>query len=161
MEKQVILLSWLNDAYLMEKALIEILKQHSREAGQNTEVKTKIARRLRRSQLQARIIREQIYKLGGSVSYRGSTLTNHLQTIQNESACGVEDVVVRNAITEYVTHGYEIDSYRALAFAARAFGENEVAQACENIAKEEERAADRLEFTLPAAIEKFVLGLAG
>lgn len=150
------LLSWLNDAYAMEKGLVQVLENHANDVKDRPEMYRKIAEHLEKTRLHAERVRECVERLGGDVSTLKTAMGAFSGFFQGRSTGMAPDELVKNAIGDYASEHLEIASYRALIAAARALGENEVVRVCEDILRDEEDMARWLEQSLPLVVNEFL-----
>lgn len=75
---------------------------------------------------------------------------------QGRSTGASPDELVKNALADYASEHLEIASYRALIVAARALGEQQTAQVCEGILRDEEEMARWLEQNLPTVVQEYL-----
>lgn len=148
-----ILISWLSDAYSMEKSIVEVLKDHSKDASDYPEVQSKIQEHLKLTESQAERVKQCIEKLGGDVSGLKTEMLKMMGVISDLPTKFEEDKLIRNAIAEFATENFEMASYNAIATAARELEEEDVADICEEIIDEELEMAEWLDENIPALTE--------
>ncbi|MFP5285688.1 MAG: ferritin-like domain-containing protein [Thermoanaerobaculia bacterium] len=150
------LLSWLNDAYAMEKGLVQVLENHANDVKDRPDMYQKIAQHLEQTRMHAERVRECVERLGGSTSSMKTAMGAISGFFQGRSTGAAPDELVKNALSDYAAEHFEIASYRALISAARALGENEVVRICETILREEEEMARWLEHQLPMIVNEYL-----
>ncbi len=147
------LITWLNDAYAMEQALEETLKQHATDAKDDVEVHGRIERHIEETRNQAATVKECLQSLGGEVSGAKSAFANVFGAMQGMVNKPMGDTMVKNAIADYAAEHFEIATYRALIDTAEKIGESEIARKLTDILRQEQDMARFLEEKLPRAVE--------
>jgi len=151
-----ILIGWLNDAFAMEKGLVQVLENHASDVKDRPEMYRKIAEHLEKTRLHADRVRDCVERLGGSTSSVKTAMGAVSGFIHGRTTGAAPDELVKNALGDYASEHLEIASYRALIVAARALGEAEVARICEDILRDEEDMAHWLEQQLPTIVQEFL-----
>ncbi|HET9211661.1 MAG TPA: ferritin-like domain-containing protein [Thermoanaerobaculia bacterium] len=150
------LIGWLNDAYAMEKGLVQVLENHANDVKDRPEMYRKIAQHLEQTKMHAERVRECVERLGGSVSTVKTAMGAVSGFFQGRSTGASPDELVKNALSDYAAEHFEIASYRALITAARLLGENQVVQVCETILRDEQDMANWLEQSLPNVVQEYL-----
>jgi ferritin-like metal-binding protein YciE len=150
------LIGWLNDAYAMEKGLVQVLENHADDVKDRPEMYRKIAQHLEQTKMHAERVRECVERLGGSVSTVKTAMGAVSGFFQGRSTGVSPDELVKNALSDYAAEHFEIASYKALIVAARLLGENQVVQVCEAILRDEEDMAKWLEQSLPNVVQEYL-----
>lgn len=150
------LIGWLNDAYAMEKSLVQVLENHADDVKDRPEMYRKIAQHLEQTKMHAERVRECVERLGGSVSTVKTAMGTVTGFFQGRSTGASPDELVKNALSDYAAEHFEIASYRALITAARLLGENQVVQVCEAILRDEQDMANWLEQNLPNVVQEYL-----
>ncbi|HEX6903731.1 MAG TPA: ferritin-like domain-containing protein [Thermoanaerobaculia bacterium] len=150
------LIGWLNDAYAMEKGLVQVLENHANDVKDRPEMYRKIAEHLEKTKMHAERVRDCVERLGGSTSTVKTTLGAVSGFFQGRSTGASPDELVKNALADYASEHLEIASYRALIVAARALGEQDVVRICEDILRDEEDMARWLEQSLPTVVQEYL-----
>lgn len=148
-----LLVTWLNDAYATEKALIPVLENHAKDARDYPEIQSRIQRHIDETRRHADIVQGCIEHLGEDVSRVKGGWGTLLGSLKSISTGMFQDELIKNALSDYAAECFEIACYKSLIAAARHYGDNEVAQACEEILHEEEAMAQWLEDYLPQITE--------
>jgi ferritin-like metal-binding protein YciE len=148
------LIGWLNDAYAMEKGLVQVLENHASDVKDRPEMYRKISQHLEQTKMHAERVRECVERLGGSTSSVKTAMGSISGFFQGRSTGASPDELVKNALSDYAAEHFEIASYRALIVAARALGESQVVQVCETILRDEEEMARWLEQSLPTVVQE-------
>jgi ferritin-like metal-binding protein YciE len=153
-KKTDVVLTWLNDAYTMEQALVEVLDEHAQQAAEEPEVHDRIAEHLEETRQHVEIVKNCIHELGGQAG-RGkqayATMFGAGKGMINQDA---HDTLVKNAVSDYAAEQFEIATYRMLIDAATELGEDKVASDLKGILKQEESMADFLAKQLPEAVKE-------
>lgn len=148
------LISWLNDAYAMEKGLVQVLENHANDVrDHNPEAYRKMVEHLEKTRLHADRVEQCVARLGGDTSSFKSAMGQITGFFQGRSTGAAPDELVKNALADYASEHFEIACYRALIVAARSLGQNDVAQICEEILRDEEDMARWLESQLPMVVQ--------
>jgi ferritin-like metal-binding protein YciE len=150
------LIGWLNDAFAMEKGLVQVLENHASDVKDRPEMYRKIAEHLEKTKLHADRVRDCVERLGGSTSSVKTAMGTVSGFIHGRTTGAAPDELVKNALGDYASEHLEIASYKALIVAARALGEAEVARICEDILRDEEDMARWLEQQLPTIVQEFL-----
>lgn len=144
MSDRDVLVSWLNDAYAMENALIPILENHAKDAKDYPALQARIDEHVSETRRQAEMVKGCIERLGGSASTTKKTLGSLFGMAQAPATALASDELVKNIVMDFATENFEIAAYEALVAAARQCGEPEIAATCEQIIEEERRMAEGL-----------------
>lgn len=150
------LIGWLNDAYAMEKGLVQVLENHANDVKDRPEMYRRIAQHLEETKMHAERVRDCVQRLGGDVSTMKTAMGAVSGFFQGRSTGASPDELVKNALADYASEHLEIASYRALIVAARALGEQQVVQICEGILRDEEEMARWLEQSLPTVVQEYL-----
>jgi ferritin-like metal-binding protein YciE len=150
------LIGWLNDAYAMEKGLVQVLENHANDVKDRPEMYRRIAQHLEETKMHAERVRDCVQRLGGDVSTMKTAMGSISGFFQGRSTGASPDELVKNALSDYAAEHFEIASYRALIAAARALGEQQVVQVCEGILRDEEEMARWLEHNLPTVVQEYL-----
>jgi ferritin-like metal-binding protein YciE len=150
------LISWLNDAYALERSLVEVLENHAKDASDHPQLAQRISQHLEETKMHAERVKDCVERLGGSTSTMKTAMGKVTGFFQGMSTGAAPDELVKNALSDYAAEHFEIASYRALIVAARELGETEVARICEGILRDEEDMARFLETNLPMVIQGYL-----
>lgn len=155
MANRDVLVSWLNDAYAMEIALIPILENHAKDAKDYPAMQARIEEHVDETRRQSEAIKSCIERLGASVSTTKKTLGWLFGIAQAPATAMAADELVKNVLMDIATENFEIASYEALVVAAQQCGEPEIAATCEQILTEERRMAEGLREHLPTLVQGY------
>ena len=150
------LLSWLNDAYSMEKGQVQVLENHVKDAQDKPEIHRKLAEHLELTRRHADMVEQCVARMGGSTSSVKTAMGTVAGFFQGRATGAAPDELVKNALADYAAEHFEIACYRALITGARALGASDVAQVCEQILREEEDMARWLESRLPMVVQQYL-----
>ncbi len=138
----------------METGIATTLKKHAADAKGDPKVRGAITKHLRETEQHAKAIERALKSMeaGHPVIREGiSQLVNLVAGVATSLAA---DTSVKNAIADFATEHFEIACYTALAEAADAAGERDIARTCRSILKEEQAMAKTLAGLLPTITEK-------
>lgn len=161
MSNRDVLVSWLNDAYAMESALVPILENHARDAKEHPALQARIEEHVGETRRQAEMVKGCIERLGSSPSTAKKALGSLFGMVQAPATGMAADELVKNAIMDFASENFEIASYEALLTAARQCDEPEVAAVCEQILVEERQMAQWLQENLPGLVQGYCRQAAG
>ena len=150
--KQQTLLTWLNDAYGMEKSMVQTLRNHAHAAHDRPSMQSRLERHCEETKEHAHMVRECIERLGGHVSGVKTGLSAVMGTVQGVVTAPAKDQIVKNILGDSAAERFEIASYQGIITAADEIGDTETAQVCRRILREEEQMLEWLEQQLPTAI---------
>ena len=156
MAHEEFVIKWLNDAYSMEKALIQVLENHAKDAERHPQVQSRIQEHIETTRRHTDRVQECIQRLGGDTSTLKAGMANISGTLQGMSTGTAEDELVKNAISDYAVEQFEVASYRALIAAAEELGDEETVRACQENLREDEEMAQWLEGQLPTVARGFM-----
>lgn len=152
-----ILISWLNDAYAMEKSMMQVLENHANDAKDYPHVASKDREHLEETKRHAELVRKCLEQIGGDVSSTKSAMGTVTGYFQGVSTGMAPDELVKNFLQDYASENFEIICYRALIEAARIAGRKELILTFEQILRDEENMKSWLERNLGQAIDNYML----
>jgi ferritin-like metal-binding protein YciE len=138
------LLAWLRDAHAMELQAIEMLEKQERRVSDYPALQARLREHVEETRGQARLLEDCIRRRNSSTSTLKDLAGKFMGTMQALSGVVFSDEVVKGTIAGYTFEHYEIACYRVLAAAARMDGDNETAEVCERIMRQEEAMAEWL-----------------
>lgn len=153
-QPQQTFMTWLNDAYGMEKALIEVLENRVSQTQDHPEIQEKVQEHLEQTKHHAELVRQAIERHGGDVSTIKSSLAKGMGAVQGMASGMTNDSLVKAALSDYSAEHFEIASYRALAEAAEVMDDRETVAMAEEILQDEEEMAAFLEEQLPYIVRE-------
>jgi ferritin-like metal-binding protein YciE len=155
-----LVIAWLNDAHAMEKALVQVLEHRVKDAEGYPETQAMDQQHLEETKRHAELVKGCIEQLGGNVSMVKSVLGTMIGVTQAPMTGFARDEIVKNALMDYAAEHFEVASYQALIAAATDIGQPEIAATCEQIMREDQAMADRIEQNLPAIVTQRMRELA-
>lgn len=135
-------ISWLQDAYSMERGIEKILENHVKDAEGLPEMHPRLKRHLDETRRQAERLEACLKDLDTDVSTAKSTMGSVMGKMNGAMTGMYRDELVKNALAQYSTEHFEIACYKSLIAAARRAGLWEVVQVCQDILSEEEGMAE-------------------
>jgi ferritin-like metal-binding protein YciE len=147
-----IVIDWLNSAYAMEKGLIPILENHAKDADRHPSVRSRVEQHVEETRRHADMVEQCLQQLGEKPSKVKGAFSGLVGKVQSVATGPFKDEEVKNALSDYATEHFEIAAYRALSEAARAIGEEGIANTCEQICREEQDMANFLEQNLSTTV---------
>lgn len=149
------LISWLNDAYAMETALIPILENHAKDARAFPAIEAKDREHAAQTRQQAERIKGCLERLGEQPSKVKTALGSLFGHLQAPATGLFGDELIKNFLMDYATENFEIACYKALSIAADQLGEPEIAAVCREIQQEEQQMADWIRNNLPGVVREY------
>jgi len=154
-------IAWLNDAYAMEKALVQVLEHRIKDAGDFPAVRQMDEQHLEETRRHVELVGECIERLGEQPSTVKSVIGTVFGAMQAPMTGLAQDEVVKNCLTDYAAEQFEVISYRALIEAAMQVGDTQTVSVCEQILREDQAMADRIVLVLPTVIGAHLDGTGG
>lgn len=145
-------IAWLNDAYAMEKALVQVLEHRIKDAKDFPRVRQMDERHLEETRHHVELVGGCIEQLGEQPSSVKSVMGTVFGAMQAPMTGFTQDEVVKNCLTDYAAEQFEVISYRALIEAASQVGDTETVSICKQIMREDQAMADRIVLALPTII---------
>lgn len=143
---------WLNDAYAMEKALVQVLEHRISDVKDFPGVRQMDERHLEETRHHVELVGGCIERLGEQPSSVKSVMGTVFGAMQAPMTGFAQDKVVKNCLTDYAAEQFEVISYRALIEVASQVGDTETVSICEQIMREDQAMADRIVLALPTII---------
>lgn len=150
--KSEMVIAWLNDAHAMENSLAAVLRHRIKDAKGFPEIEYIDRQHLNETLRHVDLVRQCIARYGkkpSRVKAVMGTVTGMIQAPGTELA---RDEVLKNCLIDYAAENFEVASYRALIAAATEIGDTETATTCEQIMREDQAMADRIEAVLADAV---------
>jgi ferritin-like metal-binding protein YciE len=157
MTPQDTLISWLNDAYAMEKSLVQVLENHANDAKDFPDIRAKDLEHMQVTQRHADTLRQCIESLGGNVSTIKAAMGTASGYFQGISTGLAPDELVKNVLSGYAAEHFEIICYKALIEAARIAGHDALIPTFERHIRDEEEMINWLDQNLSRAVENYML----
>lgn len=162
MPDSTLIIPWLNDAYAMESALIQVYVNHARDAEKDHPgIHAKLQEQVEASRRHADQLKECLLRLGAAPSIIKTGLASLVGAAEALSMDVLTDEAVHNAIADYAAVHYGIASYRALVVAAEDLEDYDTAMTCRAILREEEDMARWLEMQIPSVAVQAAMRNAG
>lgn len=145
-------IAWLNDAYAMEKALVQVLEHRIKDAEDFPAVRQMDEQHLEETRRHVELVGGCIERLGEQPSSVKSVIGTVFGAMQAPMTGLAQDEVVKNCLTDYAAEQFEVISYLALIEAATQIGDTETVSICEQIMREDQTMAERILLALPTVI---------
>ncbi|MDX9974095.1 MAG: DUF892 family protein [FCB group bacterium] len=156
------LLPWLNDAFAMENALIQLLVDHARDAEEtHPEIHARLNDFLDRTRIHADTVVHCIERLGSRPSAIKAGLGSLLGALEAFSMDALTNEVLMNTLADYAAVNYGIATYTALVAAADEIGDTETAHACRHILDQQREMAEWLRMRIGPEAHEMVRKQAG
>src|SRR5215211_3161377 len=138
MDRNEVLIGWLNDAYAMEQSISQVLENHAKDAKDQPQIQARIQQHLDETRRHAELVKGCIERLGGSTSAVKSGMATVMGKVQGMSTGMARDELIKNALNDYGTEYFEMACYKALIAAAQEVGDQETITICQQIIRDEE-----------------------
>jgi len=155
------LISWLNDAYAMEKSQHKILQSQLDDAKGFGDLHSHLEEHLQETITQCDRLQQCIESLGGKLSGMKGASGSFMGTIQGMAIGSSDDKLVKHAMADFAAEHYEIAMYETIKTAAEELGFREVVEMCDDSIREEQDMADFLREQLPGVVTAVVQAAAG
>lgn len=149
-------LSWLNDAYSMERSLEQVLEHRVKDAKDHLHMQQRDQQHLEETRRHAELIKGCIERNGGDVSSLKSGMSQIMGKFQALSTGMAKDELIKNALADYAAEHFEIASYTSLIAAAEQLGDQETARICREILRDEENMANWLKQQIPSVTSEML-----
>jgi ferritin-like metal-binding protein YciE len=151
MTERELFISWLNDAYSTELAMMPVLENHAKDAQDYPEIHRRNLQHVAETRRQAEGVKQIIESLGGKVS-TAKSITGKISGLgQSISSEFFSDELIKNFLSDYAAENLEIASYKSLIATAKHIGEDQCVPVLEEILEEEIAMARWLEEHIPMA----------
>lgn len=142
-------LSWLNDAYAMEKELEKVLQSHADDAKDYPHMQARIQEHQVLTRSHADRLKTVIERNGGDTSTVKTGIAKIMGALAGIPSEFTSDKLIKNTLADYASENFEIACYRSLIAAAESIGDVESIPVYKNIIREEEEMCSWLEEQLP------------
>jgi len=143
------IVSWLRDAHAMERSLENVLEKQARHADSDPAMRDRLARHREETRRHAELVEQALERLGASKSTL-KNLTGGVQARMHGMLTGASgDTLVKDTLSGIAAEHFEIACYTSLQTAALDIGDQQTAQMCEQILRDEHAMAEYLEQELP------------
>lgn len=150
------LIVWLKDVHALEQHMIQTLERHIDAAKDQPGIQVRMREHLQESRRHADLIEACLARYGESIAGLKEAIGAFGGVMQGIASLPAADTVVKHALGDYAAEHFEIACYRSLITAARFMGDNETAQMCEGILRDEERMAAWFEQQIPLVTQEFM-----
>jgi ferritin-like metal-binding protein YciE len=147
------LVTWLRDAHALEMELAPLLDSHARLAAGHPELADGLRRHADETRRHQEVVATCLFRLGADTSGVKDTLMQLSGTVLGPLFGLADDDLVRVAVLDFAGESLEIAGYRAIVHASRLQGLEEVARACEQVLRDEQRMAAWLQQQIPRVVE--------
>lgn len=147
---------WLRDAHAMEKQAESILEGQVKRIENYPELAERMKAHLKETTSQRERLEACMERRGTSTSSVKDVSAKFTATMQNLGGVFAGDEVVKGLLASYAFESMEIASYRILAEAAAAEGDQETARLCKELCQEEEAMAEWLKEHTPSITTQFL-----
>ena len=131
-------LSWLKDAHAVEVGALPTLTSHAAAAQDYPEVQAKLNEHVAATRRHAELIEGCLTRLGSHPSAFKEAVGGVMGKVTAVANLPAKDTVIKNALGDYAAENFEIASYRSLVAAAEKIGDQETADVCRQILRDEE-----------------------
>lgn len=143
------IVSWLKDAHAMERSLENVLEKQAKHAESDPAMRERLARHAEETRRHAQLVEATLERLGTSKSAL-KDITGGMQAHMHGMLTGGSgDTLVKDTLSGIAAEHFEIACYTSLQTAARDIGDEQTAQMCEEILRDEHAMAQYLEQELP------------
>lgn len=149
-----IVVDWLNSAYNMERQLIPVMDHHAKDAEHSPELRARIEQHAEETRRHADLIKGCLEQMGEEPSEIRGKIAGLAGRMQSVATGAFKDEDVKNVLSDFATEQFEIAAYQALSEAARAIGEEGIAETCEEIMREEKDMADFLQQQISGTVRE-------
>lgn len=156
MNQREVLISWLNDAYGLEKQLVQALEQKVKHAENHPEMRSRFESHLAQTRRHAELVEQCINQLGGQASTTKSMMAQVTGMWEGMTSGTADDALVKDCLAAYSMENLEIASYKSLIAAAEQIGETQVAETCRQILRDEQEMAQWLDDHLSGVTQGYV-----
>ena len=148
------IISWLNDAYAMENALIPILEIYAKDFKDYPAAQARFSQHVEATRRHADLDKQLIDHLGGTISTVKAGIATFLGATQSVLTALTGDELVKDAIGAFGTENFERASYDALIAAGRLIGDQEIVRICDSIRRDEEDMANWIAQQIPGLVDE-------
>jgi ferritin-like metal-binding protein YciE len=156
MAHQDTVLAWLNDAHALELNLAQVLEHRVTDTKDHPQMQARVRQHLEETRRHAELVKGCIERMGGNTSAVKSAMGKIGGVMQGVSTGMAKDEMVKNALADYASEQFEIASYTSLLAAAKALGDTQTAQVCQQILSDEMEMARFLEQQIPMITQEFL-----
>ncbi|HZW09872.1 MAG TPA: DUF892 family protein, partial [Phycisphaerales bacterium] len=130
-----LMVTWLRDAYAMERALVQVLERQADHAERNLDTNAASMLRQHRDETarHADDIRACLQRHGEDVSRIKAGMGVLAGLVQGMGAAGAGDTAIKDCLAGIASEHFEIAAYRSLIVAADQLGDTDTAATCRAI----------------------------
>ncbi len=157
MNKEDILIRWLQDAHAMERAVLKTLEDDEKEFALFGAIQKQISEHIADSKEQAEKVKDCLKALGADVFETNSEPSSVIGVAQGASAEILGDEkLIKNIMTEYVTEHAEIAMYRKILCLADECDKPQIVEMCQQILIQEEEMAELVIENLDRVVSSYI-----
>jgi ferritin-like metal-binding protein YciE len=146
-----LVIAWLNDAHAMELGIAQVLERHIEEAKDHPAMHAGLQRHLEQTRRHAELVKSCVERMGGETSGLKTGMASVMGAVQGMTTKLAKDELIKNTLHDYGTEHFEIACYTSLIAAAENLGDQETAQVCREILRDDQAMADFLFQQIPLA----------
>jgi len=146
-----LVIAWLNDAHAMELGIAQVLERHIEEAKDHPAMHAGLQRHLEQTRRHAELVKSCVERMGGETSGLKTGMASVMGTVQGMTTKLAKDELIKNTLHDYGTEHFEIACYTSLIAAAENLGDQETAQVCREILRDDQAMAEFLFQQIPLA----------
>ena len=150
------IISWLRDAYAMERGLEMTLKIQAESDRHDPDVRNAAATHMVETQQHAAEVERLLKSLGAEISPLKTGAGILLEATRNIGSSFADDGPVKDLLACYASEHFEIGCYTALAAAGKEAQLPDVVRTCQKILVQEKRMAKILSAALPRVIKEYL-----
>lgn len=143
------LVSWLKDAYAMERSLESALTKQAEHAEGDTTLRGRLLQHREETARHAELVEGALARYGTDKSALKVMAGKTQATLQGWISGASADTGIKDVLTGIAAEHFEIACYRSLHAAAITLGDDATAHMCQEILRDEESMAKFLESQLP------------
>lgn len=155
MDCKELLIKWLNNAYAMENALLEVMQNHAEIAKDGA--KADIEHHIDETRNQAERAKREVQRLGGEITDPDPDKKMLIDSMIEMSKESSPDMMVKAAIMDHATEHMEMADYTAIIRLAEECGEQETVDIMKETLKEENEMAEKTKHMLPIILDEFMI----
>ena len=144
-----LVIAWLNDAHAMELGIAQVLERHIEEAKDHPAMHAGLQRHLEQTRRHAELVKSCVERMGGETSGLKTGMASVMGAVQGMTTKMAKDDLIKNTLHDYGTEHFEIACYTSLIAAAENLGDQETAQVCREILRDDQAMADFLFQQIP------------
>ena len=150
------IISWLRDAYAMERSQEMALEEMSKSDRHSSECRTAAAMHLTETRQHAQLVESMLRSLGSDTSTFKTSVGMIAETMKGLGTALSHDEPIKDLLATYSIENFEIACYMALAAAADAVGLPQVMNTCNQIVVDEQKMAAHIVKALPGLVQEYL-----